>query len=234
MSEIADRAALDLRLEIAKQAAAKRTRDAAKIEAAKRKVIIQAEELMHCRGDVIVLLYAPQIALRLETTKHAISGDNQEFAVIKIDDRHLDKIPDSPLAINFVCKSEIPRPGQPEGPFGKDRDKLLHAALEECERGDRMPVVFVVSGRYVRPDSFKTLMLYSYPLATKNTCTRHGCMDEDESKERMKCSRCAGVYYCSTECQRLDWPVHRAECEATKKMLALANTCAPQLRKLMR
>jgi TPR repeat protein len=44
-------------------------------------------------------------------------------------------------------------------------------------------------------------------------CAKDGCGALiDESK---KCSRCRLVYYCSRDCQRADWKVHKPKCNAT-------------------
>jgi hypothetical protein len=42
-----------------------------------------------------------------------------------------------------------------------------------------------------------------------NECDLIGCYNRDELK---KCSRCKRVYYCSRECQRKDWSVHKTRC----------------------
>lgn len=33
----------------------------------------------------------------------------------------------------------------------------------------------------------------------------------------MRCGRCRNIYYCSSECQKKDWPNHRLNCDDFKK-----------------
>ena len=46
----------------------------------------------------------------------------------------------------------------------------------------------------------------------------------------LRCSQCAGVVYCCTQCQRNDWPRHKKECDPTAKKtnLAAAAAAAPK------
>jgi hypothetical protein len=39
----------------------------------------------------------------------------------------------------------------------------------------------------------------------------------DKNKGKFnKCAACQAMYYCSVECQRVDWPKHKGECEQMK------------------
>ncbi|XP_064395575.1 histone-lysine N-methyltransferase SMYD3-like [Halichondria panicea] len=48
---------------------------------------------------------------------------------------------------------------------------------------------------------------------TRGTICEH-CFNRSESLK--KCSRCKFVYYCNSDCQRLDWPLHKTECKGVK------------------
>jgi hypothetical protein len=41
-----------------------------------------------------------------------------------------------------------------------------------------------------------------------------GCGAEDPHNRMRKCARCRAARYCTPECQRSHWKVHRAECRA--------------------
>ncbi|KAK9812349.1 hypothetical protein WJX73_004412 [Symbiochloris irregularis] len=43
-------------------------------------------------------------------------------------------------------------------------------------------------------------------------CALRGCTRPASSK----CSRCQGARYCSRECQQVDWPIHRVQCDPAK------------------
>ena len=41
-------------------------------------------------------------------------------------------------------------------------------------------------------------------------CARAECLDrEEETFQYKRCGGCKDEFYCSTECQRLDWPTHK-------------------------
>ena len=44
-------------------------------------------------------------------------------------------------------------------------------------------------------------------------CPCYTCGRVPEGR-RLRCSICRKAYYCSTECQRIDWSVHKGECTA--------------------
>lgn len=39
----------------------------------------------------------------------------------------------------------------------------------------------------------------------------------NDVNDTMTCSRCRGVYYCDTTCQKVNWPTHKLVCKATVK-----------------
>lgn len=43
-------------------------------------------------------------------------------------------------------------------------------------------------------------------------CGRVGCRNTSESMALKRCSRCRSRWYCSTDCQRQDWPSHKRTC----------------------
>ncbi|KII83069.1 hypothetical protein PLICRDRAFT_702635 [Plicaturopsis crispa FD-325 SS-3] len=49
-------------------------------------------------------------------------------------------------------------------------------------------------------------------------CNQVNCQQEDDQMTKL-CSGCFGPMYCSKACQRLDWPVHRERCKASRKLL---------------
>ena len=50
-------------------------------------------------------------------------------------------------------------------------------------------------------------------LATTSRCARPGCENKNATKY---CGNCENVMYCSGECQRLHWKVHKPDCEEKK------------------
>jgi hypothetical protein len=67
----------------------------------------------------------------------------------------------------------------------------------------------VRTGRYaVVLDDGKELSLKAECVA-KAGCAAAGCASEEASSV---CSRCQAVRYCSRECQRTDWKVHKPVC----------------------
>ena len=80
--------------------------------------------------------------------------------------------------------------------------------LDEC--ATKVPFIFlVVSEKY----DFTSSLAVSVPRSEieRSCCAAH-CPNVDSSRERMQCSRCHCVFYCSRECQLRDWPLHKARC----------------------
>jgi hypothetical protein len=49
----------------------------------------------------------------------------------------------------------------------------------------------------------------------------------DKNKGKFnKCAACQAMYYCSVECQRVDWPKHKGECEQMKATAEMATKAA--------
>jgi hypothetical protein len=49
----------------------------------------------------------------------------------------------------------------------------------------------------------------------------------DKNKGKFnKCAACQAMYYCSVECQRVDWPKHKGECEQMKATAEAATKAA--------
>jgi hypothetical protein len=48
---------------------------------------------------------------------------------------------------------------------------------------------------------------------TKPPCSNSGC----EKVSTKKCSGCEEVGYCSQQCQKLNWPDHKAACKVSEK-----------------
>ena len=56
------------------------------------------------------------------------------------------------------------------------------------------------------------------PCAVCGTTSKHGGSGTLSFVPKiLRCSRCQGVVYCSTQCQRNDWPKHRKECKPKPK-----------------
>jgi hypothetical protein len=49
--------------------------------------------------------------------------------------------------------------------------------------------------------------------------------DKNEGKFS-KCGACQAMYYCSVECQRVDWPKHKGECDQMKATAEMATKAA--------
>ncbi|KAK6045255.1 MYND finger [Cooperia oncophora] len=49
----------------------------------------------------------------------------------------------------------------------------------------------------------------------------HACLKD--GADLKKCKGCQIFYYCSAECQKKDWPLHRNECSACKKHNGVSN-----------
>jgi hypothetical protein len=82
--------------------------------------------------------------------------------------------------------------------------------LDACDAAT-VPFVFVVLS-----DNYDGAMLLVKLRVAKHdiehSCCAAQCPDEKSSRERMQCSRCHGVFYCSRECQLRDWSLHKAHC----------------------
>ena len=69
------------------------------------------------------------------------------------------------------------------------------------------------TGRYaVALDDGKELSLKAECVARAG-CAAAGCASEEASSV---CSRCEAVRYCSRECQRTDWKLHKPVCAAAQ------------------
>jgi ankyrin repeat protein len=58
------------------------------------------------------------------------------------------------------------------------------------------------------------------PVDTEGTCAACGSSSPADAQFK-KCSRCRAVRYCSKDCQRTHWPVHKATCTAPTDVLQL-------------
>lgn len=67
------------------------------------------------------------------------------------------------------------------------------------------------SGQIGRPSVAHVFNSSSDGSEPKNcaNCLRNNCVQ--------KCSKCQQVYYCSTECQKADWKIHKTQCYSPKK-----------------
>ena len=50
------------------------------------------------------------------------------------------------------------------------------------------------------------------------TCANNGCAHLGKT---YACQKCSAVFYCSTECQAMDWPRHKSECRQHRDYAAL-------------
>lgn len=48
------------------------------------------------------------------------------------------------------------------------------------------------------------------PTLPSVTCG--ACLKKKSLRVMHKCSRCMRIFYCSVECQRMDWPIHKQTC----------------------
>lgn len=55
------------------------------------------------------------------------------------------------------------------------------------------------------------------------SCKKCGKNPEDKSK-LLKCSQCSAAYYCSKECQKADWKMHKGFCNKMKGKLKIGNS----------
>eukprot|EP00026_Physarum_polycephalum_P007780 Phypoly_transcript_07846.p1 GENE.Phypoly_transcript_07846~~Phypoly_transcript_07846.p1 ORF type:complete len:479 (+),score=56.38 Phypoly_transcript_07846:141-1577(+) len=79
-------------------------------------------------------------------------------------------------------------------------------------------------------DLLLTSMPYTYALLDSHQRIRCAlCLNDPDSLSR--CSRCRGVYYCSTQCQRQAWPIHKHECDASLRVSP--NVPTPTMRLLL-
>jgi hypothetical protein len=85
-----------------------------------------------------------------------------------------------------------------------DRVKRLNIALEKyCDEEE-------MTGSY-RESVFEKNCATPYALCGNASCTNI----ETKVKEFSKCSNCKAIAYCSSECQRKGWKVHKESCLAT-------------------
>ena len=67
----------------------------------------------------------------------------------------------------------------------------------------------------------KRMLVYIYerhkPHRYSRECIRAGC---SKKQPQRKCGLCRQAWYCTTECQRSDWPSHKGECVRTEELQA--------------
>eukprot|EP00931_Biecheleriopsis_adriatica_P090297 TRINITY_DN64302_c0_g1_i1.p1 TRINITY_DN64302_c0_g1~~TRINITY_DN64302_c0_g1_i1.p1 ORF type:complete len:382 (-),score=91.58 TRINITY_DN64302_c0_g1_i1:8-1123(-) len=56
-------------------------------------------------------------------------------------------------------------------------------------------------------------------MAACTACNKCGAVGSELGRKLLVCGRCKGVAYCSAECQRADWKVHKYDCSAPKSQV---------------
>jgi len=88
--------------------------------------------------------------------------------------------------------------------------------LEKCHKawdkvsGSLAAVIYpLATGMHIHPDDIPTIC-----VEPVRSCAHCGKMGNPREKQFKRCSGCKSIVYCSTQCQRLNWRLHRAWCQA--------------------
>lgn len=94
---------------------------------------------------------------------------------------------------------------------------VLQAAMDALKSGDSdtAAITFSFGDPNWNPDSPHEMRKLRKVFGLKNNqaCDNPDCCDIDGSKKR-RCGRCQITQYCSSECQKQHWAVHKSKCVA--------------------
>jgi len=90
-----------------------------------------------------------------------------------------------------------------ESDIDQARKSIMWLNIKEILRAKRM--------RQAKLKEFIPYDTTSAVRLAKGPTTCHGCGLSESASQ--KCSRCRTVYYCSQECQRQHWPIHKQNCK---------------------
>ena len=88
----------------------------------------------------------------------------------------------------------------------QDVRKLVKTRLHIAKRMQN----FVVKDTVVKMND--TLDSYGEKFHVTLVISKRTCLICGQTHKLKACSACMNTYYCSSECQREDWPVHRNTC----------------------
>ncbi len=96
----------------------------------------------------------------------------------------------------------------------KEKETVAIGSIAELQIGDMNTVVSFLRKRI--PCSCLDKKYEEVKFVTKvGLCANPKCSLPDRKVERKKmltCTGCGSAYYCSPECQKIDWPAHKVEC----------------------
>lgn len=140
--------------------------------------------------------------------RQKIQSMQQQLEVLKLE-------PDFQPEYKALWTSFVSRQSRPE----KTRLRALSLKTEISKKANEIINSFNALFNEIREESLKVAV----EQLQEGKCRNMNCPNQqgEHAKELpygiLKCSRCMAVWYCSKECQKADWPIHKLICQSPTK-----------------